>query len=140
MVGYNYVDRWRDRREKFYSIDRHRYPGAQICGHGEAARVFGARGVYATDQSDSLFFERASNDEIEVEQLQKFIQTYDYVSGDFLWTGIDYLGEAKWPNKLAATGATRYLRIQEGQFLFLPEPVDEKAGAASFSALELGGT
>ena len=26
VVGYNYVDRWRDRREKYYSIDRHAFP------------------------------------------------------------------------------------------------------------------
>jgi beta-galactosidase len=32
------------------------------------------------------------------------VQTYDHVSGDFMWTGIDYLGEAFWPNKLAASG------------------------------------
>ncbi len=42
---------------------------------------------------------------IEVEQLQKFIQTYDYVSGDFIWTGIDYLGESRWPSKIGSSGA-----------------------------------
>ena len=40
-----------------------------------------------------------------MEQLQKFIQTYDYVSGDFIWTGIDYLGESRWPAKIASSGA-----------------------------------
>ena len=49
-------------------------------------------------------FLRAQNRDIEVEQLQKFVQTYDYVSGDFMWTGIDYLGEARWPYKLAVSG------------------------------------
>ncbi len=117
VVGYNYVDRWRDRREKFYSIDRHRYPARRFVGT-ESSTVFGARGVYATDQSDALFFERASNAEIEVEQLQKFIQTYDYVSGDFLWTGIDYLGEAKWPNKLAATGPLDTCGFKKDSFYF----------------------
>jgi beta-galactosidase len=28
----------------------------------------------------------------------------DYVIGDFMWTGIDYLGEAGWPNKNASSG------------------------------------
>ena len=40
-----------------------------------------------------------------MEQLQKFIQTYDYVSGDFIWTGVDYLGESRWPSKIGACGA-----------------------------------
>ena len=36
---------------------------------------------------------------IDVEQLWKFVSTYDYVAGDFMWTGIDHLGEARWPMK-----------------------------------------
>jgi beta-galactosidase len=103
VVGYNYVDRWRDRREKYYSIDRQAYPRRRFIGT-ESSALYGARGVYAIDQSNELFFERASNTIIEVEQQQKFIQTYDYVSGDFIWVGIDYLGESRWPSKLAATG------------------------------------
>jgi beta-galactosidase len=103
VVGYNYVDRWRDRREKFYSIDRHAFPGRRFVGT-ETTAIFGARGAYAVEQPEDSFFGRASNNLIEVEQLQKFIQTYDYVSGDFIWTGIDYLGEARWPAKLASSG------------------------------------
>jgi hypothetical protein len=30
--GYNYVDRRRDRREKFYAIDRHAYPNRRFIG------------------------------------------------------------------------------------------------------------
>ncbi len=33
------------------------------------------------------------------EHLWKLTATRDYIAGDFLWTGIDYLGEAKWPQK-----------------------------------------
>jgi beta-galactosidase len=46
----------------------------------------------------------ASNRRIDVEQLWKFVRTYDYVSGDFMWTGIDYLGEAFWPARSASFG------------------------------------
>jgi beta-galactosidase len=102
VVGYNYVDRWRDRREKFYSIDRHDYPTRKFIGT-ETTALGGIRGSYAVDAT-SPQFERGMNTLIEVEQLQKFIQTYDYVSGDFMWTGIDYLGESRWPSKLAASG------------------------------------
>jgi beta-galactosidase len=104
VVGYNYVDRWRDRREKFYAIDRHAYPSRRFIGT-ETSSIFGPRGAYAAETPDDPFFGRAANTAIEVEQLQKFIQTYDYVSGDFIWTGIDYLGEARWPAKIASSGA-----------------------------------
>ena len=104
VVGYNYVDRWRDRREKFYSIDRFAYPNRRFVGT-ETSAIFGARGAYAIDDPDDPFFGRAANTAIEVEQLQKFIQTYDYVSGDFIWTGIDYLGESRWPSKVGSSGA-----------------------------------
>lgn len=117
VVGYNYVDRWRDRRERFYGIDRQRYPARRFVGT-ESPTVFGARGVYAGDQSSPLFFERTSNAEIEVEQLERFIQTWDYVSGDFIWTGIDYLGEAMWPNKLAATGPLDTCGFKKDTFYF----------------------
>jgi beta-galactosidase len=117
VVGYNYVDRWRDRREKAYSIDRHDYPQRRFVGT-ETTAPYGARGIYAVDQSDNLFFERTSNNAIEVEQLQKFIQTYDYVSGDFIWVGIDYLGEARWPNKLAATGPLDTCGFKKDIFYF----------------------
>src|SRR5262249_43483764 len=41
---------------------------------------------------------------IRTEQLWKFVKVHDYVIGDFGWTGIDYLGESRWPGKLAASG------------------------------------
>jgi beta-galactosidase len=41
---------------------------------------------------------------IRAEQFWKFVKVYDYVIGDFIWTGIDYLGESRWPNKSASSG------------------------------------
>src|ERR1039457_892273 len=41
---------------------------------------------------------------IRAEQLWKFIKVHDYVIGDFGWTGIDYLGESRWPGKLSGSG------------------------------------
>jgi beta-galactosidase len=103
VVGYNYVDRWRDRREKFYSIDRHDHPARRFIGT-ESPGLGGLRGLDHLGEEPAIFGERISNNRIEAEQLQKFIQTYDYVSGDFMWTGIDYLGESRWPSKLASSG------------------------------------
>jgi beta-galactosidase len=104
IVGYNYVDRWRDRREKFYSVDRHQYPQRRFIGT-ESPTLRGARGEYGLDPNkESPYPIDLSNVRIEVEQLQKFVQTYDYVIGDFSWTGIDYLGEAHWPFKSSSAG------------------------------------
>jgi beta-galactosidase len=104
VVGYNYVDRWRGRREKYYSIDRHDYPHRRIVGT-ESASMRGVRGDYPTGTGGATLGQPASNTRVEVEQLQKFIQTYDFVSGDFFWAGIDYLGEAAWPAKSSTAGA-----------------------------------
>jgi len=41
---------------------------------------------------------------IEAELLWKFTRAHDYVAGDFMWTGIDYLGEARWPHKNSSSG------------------------------------
>jgi beta-galactosidase len=103
VVGYNYVDRWRDRREKFYSIDRHEFPNRRFIGT-ESVALRGARGDYKIGAEAAAYVDKRTNTLVEVEQLQKFIQTYDYVSGDFMWTGIDYLGEAKWPAKGSSCG------------------------------------
>jgi len=103
VVGYNYADRWRDRREKYYSIDRHDFPQRRFIGT-ETEAMRDVRGVYQIGPAEAAFGLPASNVRIEVEQMQKFIQTYDYVSGDFFWTGIDYLGEARWPSRVATSG------------------------------------
>lgn len=117
VVGYNYVDRWRDRREKYYSIDRHDYPHRRFIGT-ESTALGGVRGAYTLGEEPPIFGERTDNRRIEVEQLEKFIQTYDYVSGDFIWTGIDYLGESRWPSKLASSGALDTCGFPKDSFYF----------------------
>jgi beta-galactosidase len=100
VVGYNYVDRWRDRREKYYSVDRHDFPQRRFIGTEN-----GAMPSFYPGTSTSMFSSRAlPNERIQVEQLQRFTQVYDYVAGDFMWTGIDYLGEATWPAKSSRSG------------------------------------
>lgn len=107
VVGYNYVDRWRDRREKYYSIDRHLYPDRKFIGT-ESTAFGGVRGDYdwlLSSSGQTGFFGRMlKNTLIDVEQQWKFVRMYDYVAGDFMWTGFDYLGEARWPSKSASSG------------------------------------
>jgi beta-galactosidase len=107
IVGYNYVDRWHERRELYYSIDRHDHPGWKMIGT-ENVSVGGLRGQYTIGPDLSDKRPGRSRDYrlgmIEAEELWKFTSVNNYVTGDFMWTGIDYLGEAGWPNKSSSSG------------------------------------
>jgi beta-galactosidase len=92
IVGYNYMDRWHERRELFTSTDRHDHPDWKMVGT-ESVSIPGIRG-----QSPSL------PAVIRAEQLWKFVSLHDYIIGDFMWTGIDYLGESRWPYKNSGSG------------------------------------
>jgi len=48
----------------------------------------------------------------------KFVSTYDYVSGDFMWTGIDYLGESKLAAKSQTPRESSYLRLRKDTWYF----------------------
>lgn len=130
LVGYNYVDRWRDRREKYYSIDRHAFPERRFVGT-ESESMGGVRGEYpelfpGSKPAGFLQFLRGRN--VDVEQLCKFVSTYDYVAGDFMWTGIDHLGEARWPMKASSSGVLDTCGFKKDGFYFyqsqwIQEPV-----------------
>ncbi|MGH9582972.1 MAG: glycoside hydrolase family 2 protein [Bryobacteraceae bacterium] len=127
VVGYNYVDRWRDRREKYYSIDRHAYPQRRFIGT-ESSGMGGVRGDYQwllPDAKPSFFGFRGSG-YLDTEQLWKFVRTYDYVSGDFMWTGIDYLGEARWPGRSASSGVLDTCAFKKDGFYFYQSQWIEK--------------
>jgi len=107
IVGYNYVDRWFKRRELYYSVDRHDHPDWKMIGT-ENVSIGGIRGQYSIGPDLSDNRPGRSRDYrlgmIEAEQLWKFTSVNDYVIGDFMWTGIDYLGEAFWPTKSSSSG------------------------------------
>jgi beta-galactosidase len=122
VVGYNYVDRWLDRADLYYSVDRRQFPNRKFIGT-ESVSMGGIRGDYRSPFPDdnsaapvpatlpsTLASRRRfrqlppSNRQIDVEQLREFVAAHDYVAGDFMWTGIDYLGEAFWPNRSAFFG------------------------------------
>jgi len=102
IVGYNYVDRWFSRRELYYSIDRHEHPNWKMIGTEHTA-VRGLRGRYTLPPVPPGTPDYRTN-MINAEQLWKFTSVNDYVMGDFMWAGIDYLGEANWPNKNSSSG------------------------------------
>jgi beta-galactosidase len=66
------------------------------------------------------------NLDINVESLWKFVRTYDYVAGDFMWTGIDYLGEAFWPMKSSFAGVIDTCGFKKDGFYFYQSQWTEK--------------
>jgi beta-galactosidase len=121
VTGYNYVDRWRDRKEKYFSIDRAMVPSRRVIGT-ESSSMGSVRGDYRDlfpgDAPASGFRAAASGRNIDVEQQWKFVSTYDYVAGDFTWTGIDYLGESRWPGKGSSFGVIDTCGFKKDGFYF----------------------
>ncbi len=120
IVGYNYVDRWRDRTEQYYSIDRSAFPHRRFIGT-ESDSMCGIRGDYrglfpGKTPFGFPYLKRGRN--LDVELLWQFVSTYDYVAGDFMWTGIDYLGEARWPMKAASSGVMDTCGFKKDGFYF----------------------
>lgn len=130
VVGYNYVDRWGARRETQYSDDRLRYPHRRFIGTEETS-VAATRGKYEwgsllddNDSEDILMLGHGPPGPLyltaglRAAALWKFTALHDYVIGEFIWTGIDYLGESKWPRKLTAFGALDTCGFKKDSFYF----------------------
>ena len=105
IVGYNYVDRWHERRELFAEEDRHDHPDWKMIGteSGSIFQSFDER--YSLGPDSSVVRPNYTSGMLQAERLWKWITLHDYFAGDFMWTGIDYLGESTWPFKGFASGA-----------------------------------
>jgi len=102
IVGYNYVDRWHERRELFYAIDHADHPNWKMIGTEDDAVRNAAE--YSLGKDMNTVKANYAAGMVRAEQLWKYIAVHDNVIGDFMWTGIDYLGEARWPGKGASSG------------------------------------
>lgn len=111
IVGYNYPDRWRTRRETYYTTDKLRWPERRVVAteagglggprvpyapEGQMSRMAGGRSQVQPDPLSASF--------IDTEQRWKYTLINDFVIGDFMWTGIDYYGETRWPSRGASSG------------------------------------
>jgi beta-galactosidase len=130
IVGYNYVDRWDGRRETQYGDDRELFRQRRFVGTEESG-VAGTRGEY---KFGSLLDDNDSDDHLVLGQgpqgplyvaatvraasLWRFAATHDYVIGEFIWTGVDYLGESRWPRKLTAFGALDSCGFKKDSYYF----------------------
>ncbi|HXY19029.1 MAG TPA: glycoside hydrolase family 2 TIM barrel-domain containing protein [Gemmatimonadales bacterium] len=97
VVGYNYVDRWHERRELFAEPDRHDHPDWKMVGteSGTVFQSFDGRPSLGTDST--VVRPNYTGGMMEAERRWKWIAMHDYFAGDFMWTGVDYLGESFWP-------------------------------------------
>ena len=116
VVGYNYVNGKPGRTESYYSHDKQLYPQRRFVG-SEDGSLGGPRGEYGWlfsrvikevpgGHDDPLMKNIRNNHDLwhEFEQMWKFVKIYDYVAGNYMWTGIDYLGECQWPQKTNTAG------------------------------------
>ncbi|HZZ20451.1 MAG TPA: glycoside hydrolase family 2 TIM barrel-domain containing protein [Opitutaceae bacterium] len=130
VVGYNYVDRWGKRRETQYTDDRRRYKDRKFIGTEESG-VAVTRGDYNfgsllddNDSDDVLVLGNGPKgalyvaSAIRASSLWRFDATHDYVIGEFIWTGFDYLGESKWPRKLTSFGALDTCGFKKDSYFF----------------------
>ncbi len=97
IVGYNYVDRWHERRELFADEDRHDHPDWRMIGteSGSIFQSFDERYSLGTDAT--VVRPNYTTGMLQAERRWKWEAMHDYFAGDFMWTGVDYLGEAVWP-------------------------------------------
>ncbi|MEK7668533.1 MAG: DUF4982 domain-containing protein, partial [Gemmatimonadota bacterium] len=93
----NYVDRWHERRELFAEQDRHDHSDWRMIGTESvpAGEPFG--GGYSLGNDPAVVRPNYTTEMLRAERLWKWVATHDYFAGDFMWTGIDYLGESIWP-------------------------------------------
>jgi beta-galactosidase len=105
IVGYNYVDRWHERRELFATRDRHAHPEWRMIGteSGSIFESFDER--YSLGDDSTVVRANYVSGMLQAERLWKWVTLNDYFAGNFMWTGIDYLGESTWPFKGFASGA-----------------------------------
>ncbi len=105
VVGYNYVDRWHERREIFAEQDRHDHPDWKMIGT-ESGSIFQSLDErYSLGSDSAVARPNWTTGMIQAERHWKWVALHDYFAGDFMWTGIDYLGESFWPFKGFGSGA-----------------------------------
>lgn len=117
IVGYNYVDRYIHRRELSFMYDKLQFPEWKIIGT-ENSTIYSVRGEYSLGNDPKKVSPDYHTTMIDPELLWKNILSNDFVIGDFMWTGIDYLGETKWPNITPPCGVTDRCGFPKDSYFF----------------------
>jgi len=119
IIGYNYPDRWHERRELMYFEDKLNHPNRRIVAT-ETGSIRGIRGVYDLgNDPDKVNAKYTHGRLIDVEQRWKYTLLHDYVIGDFMWTGIDYYGESgRFPKRGSSSGYLDVCGFKKDGFYF----------------------
>ncbi len=126
VVGYNYVGRWRKRAERFYDEDHEAYPHRCVIGTENPSAGY-VRSTYRLDYDRNSFWDKPYyTAAVSVGKLLRYTMTHDFVAGDFMWTGIDYLGESNWPQKSSGCGVLDTCGFEKDSFYFYKSVWDTK--------------
>jgi beta-galactosidase len=119
IIGYNYPDRWHERRELMYFEDKQNHPNRRVVAT-ETGSISGDRGVYDLgNDPDKVDAKYTQGRLIDVEQRWKYTLLHDYVIGDFMWTGIDYYGESRrFPRRGSSSGYLDVCGFKKDGFYF----------------------
>lgn len=114
VLGFNYIDRWRLHANTCYYAEHEERPWQPFLGTEHPSNN-GIRGAYDRVWRRGY---RYYNNMLHIENLWKFTRLYDYVAGDFMWTGIDYIGECRWPDKAASCGPLDTCAFEKDAYYF----------------------
>ena len=115
VTGYNYVGRWRERAETFYDEDRKEFPDRRFIGT-ENPGADGIRGDYRTSGGSCGSDYRTAT--MRHEAMWRYVASHDFVAGDYIWSGIDYLGESPWPMRGAVFGPIDTAGFEKDTFYY----------------------
>ncbi len=138
IVGYNYPDRWRTRRETYYTTDKLLHPDRMVV----ATESGGMGGPRVAREGRSRYATPAAA-YIDTEQRWKYTIINDFVIGDFMWTGIDYYGESRWPSRGAVSGYLDNCGFRKDGYYFFKsiwseDPVLHLAGGWNYDESKRG--
>ena len=126
VVGYNYVGRWRRRAESFYDTDHEKYPQRCVIGSENPSAGY-VRSEYVFEHDPEDFWHKPYySAPVVVGKLLRYTMTHDFVAGDYMWTGIDYLGEAHWPNRSSSCGCLDTCGFEKDAFYFYKSVWNQK--------------
>ncbi len=116
IVGYNYVDRWHERRELFAEPDRQAHPDWKMVGTESGTMFQSLDERYSLGNDSTVVRPNYNAGMMEAERLWKWVTLHDYFAGDFMWTGVDYLGESFWPFKGFGSGMIDIIGHQKDSY------------------------
>lgn len=138
LVGVNYTDRWRGRTETFFDEEKSEHPDWLLMGT-EDVSVGGPRGDYSLVNEGGVWGRNSYYSRmLKAEKLWKYVSTRPFVIGDFMWTGIDYLGECFWPGKGSCSGVMDTCGYEkDGYFFYQSQWVKDRPVLHVFPHLNL---